>query len=154
MITEITKAQLLCLRLGQLKDEGKARPRQISMAKMNNVSNALKIARLACDILGANGIIDESGHSPHAESRDRQHVRGDGRHPLRPNMGFYPRYDFLYFITEWPLGVGRSAAVSYLIFPKQLFELADFDARAKVYTDFLKVILEEDLGMIRSLHRE
>ena len=72
---------------------------------------------------------------------------------LRPNMGFYPRYDFLYFITEWPLGIERSAAVSYLIFPKQLFELADFDARAKVYTDFLKVILEEDLGMIRSLHK-
>ncbi|HSD11835.1 MAG TPA: acyl-CoA dehydrogenase family protein [Candidatus Binatia bacterium] len=59
MITEITKAQLLCLRLGRLKDEGKARPQQISMAKMNNVSNALKIARLARDILGANGIIDE-----------------------------------------------------------------------------------------------
>ena len=59
MITEITKAQLLCLRLGRLKDEGKARPQQISMAKMNNVSNALKIARLARDILGANGIVDE-----------------------------------------------------------------------------------------------
>jgi glutaryl-CoA dehydrogenase len=59
MITEITKAQLLCLRLGRLKDEGKARPQQISMAKMNNVSNALEIARLARDILGANGIVDE-----------------------------------------------------------------------------------------------
>jgi len=59
MVTEITKAQLLCLRLGRLKDAGTARPEQISMAKMNNVSNALKIARLARDILGANGIIDE-----------------------------------------------------------------------------------------------
>jgi glutaryl-CoA dehydrogenase len=59
MVTEITKAQLLCLRLGRLKDAGKARPEQISMAKMNNVSQALKIARLARDILGANGIIDE-----------------------------------------------------------------------------------------------
>ena len=59
MVTEITKAQLLCLRLGRLKDEDRARPEQISMAKMNNVSNALKIARLARDILGANGIIDE-----------------------------------------------------------------------------------------------
>jgi len=45
--------------LGRLKDAGRARPEQISMAKMNNVSQALKIARLARDILGANGIIDE-----------------------------------------------------------------------------------------------
>ncbi len=59
MITEITKGQLLCLRLGRLKDEGKMRPEQVSMAKMNNVSNALDTARQARDILGANGIIDE-----------------------------------------------------------------------------------------------
>ena len=59
MITEITKAQLLCLRLGQLKDAGKARPQQISMAKMNNVQMALDSARLARDILGAAGIVDE-----------------------------------------------------------------------------------------------
>jgi glutaryl-CoA dehydrogenase len=59
MITEITKAQLLSLRLGRLKDAGRMRPEQVSMAKMNNVSNALHIARLARDLLGANGIIDE-----------------------------------------------------------------------------------------------
>jgi glutaryl-CoA dehydrogenase len=59
MITEITKGQLLCLRLGRLKDAGRMRPEQVSMAKMNNVSNALAIARMARDILGANGIIDE-----------------------------------------------------------------------------------------------
>jgi glutaryl-CoA dehydrogenase len=59
MITEITKAQLLCLRLGQLKDAGQARPQQISMAKMNNVQMALDAARLARDILGAAGIVDE-----------------------------------------------------------------------------------------------
>jgi len=59
MITEITKAQLLCLRLGQLKDEGKARPQQISMAKRNNVQMALDTARMARDILGAAGIVDE-----------------------------------------------------------------------------------------------
>jgi glutaryl-CoA dehydrogenase len=47
MITEITKAQLLCLRLGQLKDAGRARPQQVSMAKMNNVQAALDTARLA-----------------------------------------------------------------------------------------------------------
>jgi glutaryl-CoA dehydrogenase len=56
MLTEITKAQLLCIRLGRLKDEGRARHTQISMAKMNNAREALKIARNARDILGANGI--------------------------------------------------------------------------------------------------
>jgi glutaryl-CoA dehydrogenase len=59
MITEITKAQLLCWRLGHLKDEGRARPQQISMAKMNNVQMALDGARMARDILGAAGIVDE-----------------------------------------------------------------------------------------------
>jgi glutaryl-CoA dehydrogenase len=59
MITEITKAQLLCLQLGRLKDEGRARPQQVSMAKMNNVQMALDAARLARDILGAAGIVDE-----------------------------------------------------------------------------------------------
>ncbi len=56
MLTEITKAQLLCIRLGRLKDEGRAHHAQISMAKMNNASEALKIARTARDILGATGI--------------------------------------------------------------------------------------------------
>ncbi len=59
MATEITKAQLLALRLGRLKDAGKVRPQQISMAKMNNVSMALECARLGRDILGANGTHDE-----------------------------------------------------------------------------------------------
>lgn len=59
MITEITKAQLLSYRLGKLKDAGKMRPEQVSMAKMNNVSTALHISRVARDILGANGITDE-----------------------------------------------------------------------------------------------
>jgi glutaryl-CoA dehydrogenase len=56
MLTEITKAQLLCIRLGRLKDEGRAHHTQISMAKMNNAREAIKIARSARDILGANGI--------------------------------------------------------------------------------------------------
>ncbi len=59
MVTEITKGQLLCLQLGRLKDEGKARPQQVSLAKMNNVQMALDAARLARDILGAAGIVDE-----------------------------------------------------------------------------------------------
>ena len=56
MLTEITKAQLLALQLGRLKDQGKASATQISMAKLNNVREALRIARDARTILGANGI--------------------------------------------------------------------------------------------------
>ncbi len=56
MFTEITKAQMLAYHLGRGMDEGKTIPPQISMAKMNNVSEALKIARQSRDILGANGI--------------------------------------------------------------------------------------------------
>jgi glutaryl-CoA dehydrogenase len=59
MINEITKAQLLCLQLGRLKDAGRVRPQQISLAKMNNAQMALDTARLARDILGAAGIVDE-----------------------------------------------------------------------------------------------
>ena len=59
MLTEITKAQLLCWRLGRLKDAGKADFAQVSMAKRNNVGRALEIARNARDMLGANGITDE-----------------------------------------------------------------------------------------------
>jgi len=56
MITEITKAQLMALRLGQLKNEGKATTAQISMAKRNNVEMAINIAREARQILGGMGI--------------------------------------------------------------------------------------------------
>ena len=59
MITEITKAQLLTFRLGQLKNDGKATSSQISMAKRNNVDMALKIAREARQMHGAMGISNE-----------------------------------------------------------------------------------------------
>ncbi len=59
MVTEITKGQLLALRVGRMKDKGEAKPHHISMAKMNNVSIALHIARMARDVLGANGVADE-----------------------------------------------------------------------------------------------
>lgn len=59
MITEITKAQFLTLRLGQLRNEGRATSAQISMAKRNNVEIALRIAREARQILGAMGITNE-----------------------------------------------------------------------------------------------
>lgn len=59
MLTEITKAQCLTLRLGRLKEAGKHRPQHISLAKRNNVHHALEIARVARDILGGNGIMYE-----------------------------------------------------------------------------------------------
>jgi glutaryl-CoA dehydrogenase len=59
MISEITKGQLLVLQVGHLKDEDRAGFQHISMAKRNNVWMALECARMARDILGANGIADE-----------------------------------------------------------------------------------------------
>ncbi|HWZ43827.1 MAG TPA: acyl-CoA dehydrogenase family protein [Candidatus Saccharimonadales bacterium] len=59
MISEITKGQLLALQVGRLKDAGKVGHQHISMAKRNNVWMALECARMARDILGANGIADD-----------------------------------------------------------------------------------------------
>ena len=59
MISEITKAQLLVLQVGRLKDQEKAQHQHISMAKRNNVWMALECARMSRDILGANGVADE-----------------------------------------------------------------------------------------------
>jgi glutaryl-CoA dehydrogenase len=59
MISEITKAQLLAVHLGRLKDQRRADIAHISMAKRNNVWMALECARRARDILGAQGIADE-----------------------------------------------------------------------------------------------
>jgi len=58
-LTEITKAQLLAWKLGELKNQGKVTPAQISMAKRNNVNMALEIARESRQILGAMGITDD-----------------------------------------------------------------------------------------------
>lgn len=59
MLSEITKAQLLCHQLGRLKDAGTMTPQQVSLAKRNNVSMACDIAREARRLLGANGILAE-----------------------------------------------------------------------------------------------
>lgn len=71
MLNEITKSQLLNLQLGRLKDQGKVKHTQISMAKRNNCEKALEIARMSREILGANGILDEypvMRHSANLES--------------------------------------------------------------------------------------
>ena len=59
MVTQITEAQLLVYRLGRLKDEGKMTFQQVSMAKRNNCAMARDVARMAREILGANGIIED-----------------------------------------------------------------------------------------------
>jgi glutaryl-CoA dehydrogenase len=65
MFTEITKAQLLALQVGRLKDDGSYSHAMVSMAKRNNVDIALRIAREARDLLGANGIVDDYGCMRH-----------------------------------------------------------------------------------------
>ena len=59
MVTEISKAQLLAFQLGRLKDNGRLKHWQISMGKRNNVWVARECAKLAREILGANGIVDD-----------------------------------------------------------------------------------------------
>jgi glutaryl-CoA dehydrogenase len=59
MITEITKGQLLAVQAGRMKDRGALKPQHVSMLKMNNVNIALECARIARDMLGANGVSDE-----------------------------------------------------------------------------------------------
>ena len=59
MLSEITKAQLLCVQLGRLKDQGTATPQQVSLAKRNNVNMATEVARETRRLLGANGILAE-----------------------------------------------------------------------------------------------
>jgi len=59
MITEITKAQFLALQVGRLKDRGRVHASHISMLKMNNVWMARETARMAREVLGANGIVDD-----------------------------------------------------------------------------------------------
>jgi len=66
ILSEITKAQLLNIQLGRLKDNGKLRFQHISLAKRNNCEAALEIARSAREILGANGILDEYPVMRHA----------------------------------------------------------------------------------------
>ncbi len=71
MLNEITKGQLICMQLGHLKDAGKMNPNQVSLAKRNNVDIAIQCARIARDIHGANGILDEypiMRHSANLES--------------------------------------------------------------------------------------
>ena len=68
MAVELGKAQLLALHLGRLKDEGRIRPEQVSVGKLNNVREAIKIARQCRTLLGANGITLEYPVIRHANN--------------------------------------------------------------------------------------
>jgi len=68
MLNEITKGQLMVYRLGRMKDEGTMKHTQVSMAKRNNCEAALTICRMAREILGANGILDEYPVMRHANN--------------------------------------------------------------------------------------
>lgn len=81
MVTEITKAQLLNLQLGRLKDKGYLKHTQVSMAKRNNCSVALNIAREARQILGANGILDEYPVMRHAANLESV-ITYEGTHEM------------------------------------------------------------------------
>jgi glutaryl-CoA dehydrogenase len=86
MVTEITKAQLLAIQLGRLKERGEARFERVSMAKRNNVSMALEIARLARDILGANGITSEYPVGRHMNNLESV-ITYEGTHDIHTLSG-------------------------------------------------------------------
>lgn len=81
MVTEITKAQLLNLQLGRLKDKGSLKFTQVSMAKRNNCEIALNIARMSRQILGANGILDEYPVMRHAANLESV-ITYEGTHEM------------------------------------------------------------------------
>ncbi len=81
MLTEITKAQLLCHRLGTLKGAGKVTHAQISLAKRNNAQMALEVARACRGMLGANGILDEYHSMRHAANLEAVYTY-EGTHEI------------------------------------------------------------------------
>jgi glutaryl-CoA dehydrogenase len=81
ILTEITKAQLLNLQLGRLKDQGKLKHTQVSLAKRNNCQIALDISRMSRQILGANGILDEYPVMRHAANLESV-ITYEGTHEM------------------------------------------------------------------------
>jgi glutaryl-CoA dehydrogenase len=82
MITEISKAQVLALQVGRLKDQNRAQPVQISMLKMNNVWMAIEVARRARELLGANGIVDDYGVMRHMNNLESVYTY-EGTHDIQ-----------------------------------------------------------------------
>ncbi|MBM4175239.1 MAG: acyl-CoA dehydrogenase [Ignavibacteria bacterium] len=97
MLTEITKAQLIVFQLGKLKDQGKAKFTQISLAKRNNCDVALNLCRISREILGANGILDEYPVMRHAANLESVKTY-EGTHEMHTlivgeDITGYPAYD-------------------------------------------------------------
>ena len=107
MLTEITKAQLLCVQLGRMKDAGTMTPQQVSLAKRNNVDMACECAREARRLLGANGILAEYQSMRHmANLESRLHVRGNAR---RAHARAWPgrnRVERVFLMRRAALGLG------------------------------------------------
>ena len=81
------------------------------------------------------------------------HSGGYSSH-IRPNMAFFPRFDFFSFITSWPVdGPEKSQGMVYLLFPAEHFAQQDFQEKVAVYEEFLHTVLGEDVSMIQSLQR-
>ena len=81
MLTEITKGQMLALRLGRMKDEGTMKPQQVSLAKRNNVNMACECAREARRLLGANGILVEYAAMRHMSNLESVYTY-EGTHDI------------------------------------------------------------------------
>lgn len=97
MVTEITKAQLLNLQLGRLKDSGKLKFTQVSLAKRNNCEKALDVARISRQILGANGITDEYPVMRHMANLESV-ITYEGTHEMHTlivgeDLTGYPAFD-------------------------------------------------------------
>ena len=97
MVTEITKAQLLNLQLGRMKDEGTMKHTQVSLAKRNNCEKALEIAHISREIFGANGILDEYPVMRHAANLESVKTY-EGTHEMHTlivgeDITGFPAYD-------------------------------------------------------------
>ncbi len=97
ILSEITKAQLLNLQLGRLKDKGTLKHTHVSMAKRNNCEKALEAARISREILGANGILDEYPVMRHAANLESVKTY-EGTHEMHTliigeDITGYPAFD-------------------------------------------------------------
>ena len=72
---------------------------------------------------------------------------------LAPNMNLLSRCDYVRPYVIWPLAANKTRAISYSLFPKEHFDLPDFDERVRAYHDFLDQVVYEDRDMVQSLQR-
>ena len=80
------------------------------------------------------------------------HSGGYSSH-IPPNMAFFPRYDNLSCSVNWPIDVDHCMGWTYIMFPEEFFEDPEFEEKVKIYEDFYKAFLDEDIEMIHSLQK-